>query len=96
MELNEQQRRALTQGLVDAGQGRDRARLIVDVAAKAAHDALQKMADGCQLAPDGPGALAALQIAVQLVRSDAEAMFNGMLELAGQRGAPTSTVALER
>lgn len=84
--LDEASRKALAESLVVQGMARDRARLCVDVAAQAAEDGLNAMTAKCRLAGDVAAHMTTLQIAVQLIRTQAEGLHETILRISRELG----------
>jgi hypothetical protein len=87
-------REKLVEGYVATGMDRARARLIVDVGAKAAEDAIMTMCTASNRVGDQAGNIAAQAVAVQLVLAECSLRLALMLGAAERHDLPTGRVEL--
>jgi hypothetical protein len=87
-------REKLVDSFEETGMDRARARLIIDVAVKAAEDAVSTMINGCHRVGDPMGNISAQSLAVQLVAAECASRLTVMVAVSERHGLPTNTVKL--
>jgi hypothetical protein len=91
--MRESEREKLVAGMVGTGMERDRARLAVDLAVQAHTEALGAVERVCGRAPDPGNAMAALEIAMQLIAHDFIGRVQALHEKFG--AVPRAVTAIE-
>lgn len=87
-------REKLVESYVLTGMDRARARLVIDVAVKAAEDSFAAMVEICRRVGDPMGAVAAQSVAVQLLAMSCAHRLDRLQEVAEASDLPTSMVQL--